>query len=92
MQEADAVLTMLCDAFSFNSDDRYRFVPNDRPHDIYRGCYPRWKLWKLGDNMELESFSLALRREFGVELSQRYPGGTLEEIVEMVINNRPTKG
>ena len=34
--DADAVLTMFCEAFGFNPDDRYKFGPDDQVTDIYR--------------------------------------------------------
>jgi hypothetical protein len=36
--EADSVVTLLCDAFSFNPDDRFTFGPDDPVMDIYGAC------------------------------------------------------
>jgi hypothetical protein len=84
LAEADALLTVLCDAFSFNSDDRYRFGPDDRITDIYRACYPRWKFWQIGDSMEMESLMLDLERQFGIETEAWRPDITLGDVVELV--------
>ena len=37
--EADAVVTLRCDAFSFKPDGRYKFGPDDQVMDIYRARY-----------------------------------------------------
>ena len=81
--KADALLAMLCEAFSFNSDDRYQFPPNDRIMDIYRACYPRWQFWRIAESMEIESLMMDLSRRFHFddeELSEL----TLGEIVELL--------
>lgn len=54
MKNADALLRMLREAFSFNPSDRYYVVPDDRIVDVYRTCYPRWQIWEIADSMELE--------------------------------------
>lgn len=82
--DADAVLTLFCDAFSFNPDDRYKFGPDDRIIDIYRACYPRWKFWQIGDSMELESLMLDLKRQFGIEAEAWRPEISVGDIVELV--------
>jgi hypothetical protein len=64
MSMADALLRALCEAFHFNPDHRYRFAPSDRLMDVYRACYPRWKFWNIGDNMEIESLIMELQRRF----------------------------
>jgi len=86
--EVDAVLTVFCDAFSFNSDDRYKFGPDDTVTDIYRACYPRWKFWQIGDSMELESLMLDLKREFGIEAEAWRPDISLGDVVELVARRR----
>lgn len=91
MAKADAVLRMVCEAFLFNRDSRYRFVPDDRLRHIYQSCYPRWKFWRFGDSMELESLSFAFRKEFGIEIAQHFPDITLGGVVNLVLDARPTK-
>ena len=82
MEKADAGLKMLCDAFTFSPDDRYKFVPDDRIMDIYRGRY-RWQT--LCDSLEIESLTMALEKELGVEASRWHPEVTLGEIVDWAI-------
>jgi hypothetical protein len=91
MEKADTVLRMLCEAFLFNWDNRYMFAPDDRLQDIYQSCYPRWKFWRLGDSMELESLSLALRNEFGIEIVEHCPEITLGGLVDVVLDLRGAK-
>ncbi len=81
---ADTVLRMVCDAFTFNPDDRYQFAPDDRVHDIYRARYPWWKLWQLGDMREIDSLVSHLSRDLGIDISQKYPDITLGDIVGLV--------
>ena len=83
LEKADAFLSMLCEAFSFNPDDRYQFAPDDRIIDVYRACYPRWMFWRIADSMEIESLMMDLSRRFHFddeELSEL----TLGEIVELM--------
>ena len=86
--EADAVLMMLCEAFSFNPDDRYKFGPDDRIMDIYRACYPRWKVWRLGDSMEVESLMMDLDKRYGMDVEDWHSYISLGEIVELVDKRR----
>ena len=86
--EADAVLTMLCEAFEFNPDDRYKFGPDDRITDIYRACYPRWKVWRLGNSMEIESLVIDLDKRYGFEVEEWLWESSLGEIVELVDKRR----
>jgi hypothetical protein len=79
---ADTVLRMVCDAFTFNPDHRYQFAPDDRVQDIYRALYPWWKLWQLGDMMEIVSLVSHLSGDLGIDISQEYPNITLGDIVE----------
>jgi hypothetical protein len=85
--EADTVLMLLCDAFLFNSDDRYKFAPDDRISDIYRACYPRWKVWKLGDSLEIESLMMDLSKRFGVETSGWHTDISLGEVVGLAASS-----
>ncbi len=86
--ETDAVLTVFCDAFSFNADGRYKFGPDDRITDIYRACYPRWKFWQVGDSMEVESLMLDLKRQFGIELEAWWPEISLGDVVGLLLTER----
>ena len=60
--EVDRLLTLLCEAFSFNLDNRYQFAPHDRVLEIYQAKYPRWKRWLSGDELEIESLGCSLGR------------------------------
>jgi hypothetical protein len=84
IDKADALLLTLCEAFSFNPDDRYTFAPTDRLVDVYRACYPRWKFWNVGDNMEIESLMLELSRKYAVDDEGWSTDITLGEIVGMI--------
>jgi hypothetical protein len=74
----------MCEAFGCNPDDRYRFAPTDRLVDVYRACYPRWKFWNVGDNMEIESLMLELSRKFSVDDEDWSTDITLGEIIGMM--------
>ena len=83
MDKVDHLLRILCEAFSFNPDDRYQFAPTDRIMDVYRSCYPRWMFWRIADDMEIESLTMDLQRRFQLndaELSEM----TLAEVVELM--------
>jgi hypothetical protein len=82
-EKADALLTILCEAFSFDPDERYQFAPTDRIMDVYRACYPRWLFWRIADAMEIESLMMDLSTRFHLdddELSEM----TLGEIVTLM--------
>jgi hypothetical protein len=66
-EKADALLTMLCEAFSFDPEDRYQFAPTDRIMDVYRACYPRWLFWRIADDMEIESLIMDLKTRFHLD-------------------------
>jgi hypothetical protein len=86
LDKADALLRTLCEAFSFNPDDRYHFAPTDRISDVYQAFYPRWRFWQMADCMEVESLMMDLQRRFQLndaEVSEM----TLAEVVEL-INSR----
>ena len=87
MNEVDAVLTLVCDAFSFNTDDRFKFGPDDRIVDIYRACYPRWKIWRVADVMEIESLMLDLDKQFGIDIADRLDDISLGQVVERATQN-----
>jgi hypothetical protein len=78
--EADAVLTMFCEAFRFNPDDRYQFGPDDQVMDIYRARYPRWK---VSDEMEIERLMIDLDKQYGIEIEDCRPDISLGDIVEL---------
>ena len=82
--DADAVLTMLCEAFGFNPDDRYKFGPDDQVMDIYRARYPRWKVC---DEMEVEALMIDLEKQYGVENEDWRPDISLGEIVDLAGEN-----
>lgn len=95
IDKADACLRSLCEAFGFNPDDRYRFAPSDRIRDVYRACYPRWKFWNPGDNLEIESFLCELNKRFAVKAESWRSDITLAEIVELMkppCEDRPAPG
>lgn len=77
----DAVLTSFCEAFSFNPDSRYVFAPDDQVIEVYRACYPRWKLWLAADSMEIETLMMDLKKRFGVESEVWRPDISLAELV-----------
>jgi hypothetical protein len=83
MDEADALLRTLCEAFSFNPDDRFQFAPTDRIMDVYRACYPRWMFWRIADAMEIESLTMDIQRRFQLndaEVSEM----TLADVVKLI--------
>ncbi len=80
---ADVLLTMLCEAFSFNPDVRHQFAPTDRVIDVYRACYPRWMFWRIGDAMEIESLMMALSTTFQLNDAECCEM-TLAEVVELM--------
>ena len=82
-EKADALLGMLCDAFSFNPDDRFQFAPTDRIVEVYQACYPRWRFWKIGDCMEVETLMMDLQRRFQLDDAELYEI-TLREVVELM--------
>ncbi|WP_146528301.1 hypothetical protein [Novipirellula artificiosorum] len=83
MDKTDALLQTLCEAFSFNPDDRYRFSPNDRIMDVYRACYPRWRFWKISDCMEIESLMMDIQRRFQLSDTEVLEM-TLAEVAELM--------
>jgi hypothetical protein len=92
IDQADAVLQVVCGAFTFNSDNRYKFVPDDRIMDICRSLYPQWKFWLVCDSMEVESLMMDLDKKFGFDISRWHPDITLGEIVDSATatpHNRP---
>ncbi len=82
-EKADALLKTLCEAFSFNPDDRYQFAPTDRIMDVYRACYSRWRFWKIADAMEIESLMMDLSRRFQLDDAE-WSDLTLGEIAALI--------
>src|ERR1700682_2923825 len=56
-KEIDGVLSLLCEAFGFAPEVRYKFAPDDRVRDIHRACYSRFG--QVADNMEIEDLMIA---------------------------------
>ena len=83
MDDADAVLTMLCEAFEFNPDDRYKFSPDDKVTDIYGACYPPGKGCWSGDSMEIESLMMDLEKQYRIDVEEWHSDISLGEIVEL---------
>jgi hypothetical protein len=86
--DADAVLTMFCEAFGFNPDDRYKFGPDDPVMDIYKARYPRWKVWRCADEMEFESLTMDLDQQYGIDVPDWRSDITLGEIVELAAERK----
>jgi hypothetical protein len=82
--KAEHILALVCDAFMFNTDYRYLFAPEDRLLDVYRACYPRWK---IADSMELESLMMDLDKEDTIELPDN-PDITLGDLVNLAIKKQ----
>ena len=88
MGDANAVLTMLCEAFEFNPDDHYKFGPDDQVLDIYRARYPRWKGCWSGDSMEIESLMMDIEKQYGIDVEEWHSNISLGELVELVDKRR----
>ncbi len=88
LADIDALLTLLCNAFAFNPDDRFRFGPDDQVMDIYRGCYPRWAFWLVGDSMEIETLMTNLKDRFGIESNQWFAEITLGSFADLIRQSR----
>jgi hypothetical protein len=86
--EADSVVTLLCDAFSFNPDDRFKFGPDDQVMDIYRARYPRWKGCWSGDCMEIESLMVELEEQYGISVEDWHADISLGDLVELAGEKR----
>lgn len=84
MDRVGALLRALCDAFSFSDHQRYRFAPTDTVAEVYRACYPRWKFWIIGDNLEIESLMKVLEKSFRIDGSQWHADISLGEIAAMM--------
>jgi hypothetical protein len=80
MDIVDALLRAFCEAFSFSDDERYRFAPTDTIAEVYRACYPRWKFWRISDNLEIASLMAVLAKNFHLDDAQWHAGISLGEI------------
>ena len=69
--EVEWLLNAVCESFGFPSESRDKFGPDDRLIEIYRNCYPRWKFWRLGDALELESLFLELETRLDLSKIER---------------------
>ena len=62
-------LNIFSDAFMFQKKHCLKFGPMDKVMDVYRTIYPRGG---TVDNMELETFALAIEREYGVDFRKMW--------------------
>lgn len=84
LQIADAVLLLVCDAFGFNPDERYRIKPDDQIMDIYRGRYPPRKSKRpQADCMEMETLIFTFNKKFMTENSEWHADITLDQLVDL---------
>ena len=91
LEIADTVLLLVCDAFCFNPEERYKLQPDDQIMDIYRGCYPPGKKWPRADCMEMETLIFTFNKKFLTETSQWHPDITLAELVDLAAKQRHVK-
>jgi hypothetical protein len=91
LEIADAVLLLVCDAFCFNPEQRYKLQPDDQVMDVYRGCYPPAKKWPGADCMEMETLMFTFNKEFLTETSQWHAAITLGQLVELAAKQRTVK-
>jgi propanediol dehydratase small subunit len=89
LANVDAVLRSVCEGFSFNPDDRYKFGPDDQIMEIYRALYPRWKFWQLGDSLEIETLMIDLNKWSGIEAEVWRPEVSLGELVGLAGTSTP---
>lgn len=84
MPQADKVLTLFADAFLLNQDEKEALRPDDAVMDIYKGT-----TGPIADSLELETFSMEIEKEFGLDLTEWFDESTtLGEIVERVVDSR----
>lgn len=88
LQIADAVLLLVCDAFCFNPDERYKLQPDDQLMEIYRGRYPPRKKRPQADCMEIETLMLTFNKKFMTESSHWHPDITLAQLVDLAVKQR----
>lgn len=83
LQIADAVLLLVCDAFGFNPEERFKLKPDDQIMDIYRGRYPPCQKWPNADCMEVETLIFTFNNKFGTDTSQWNDDITLAQLVDL---------
>jgi hypothetical protein len=82
--ETDRVLTLVCNAFLFHPENRYKFMPDDQLLDIYRAVYhPPWA-WFSGDNLEIASLMIDLN----LKASDLSPALALADMVDLSLRER----
>jgi hypothetical protein len=91
LQKADAVLLLVCDAFCFNPEERYKLKPDDQVMDVYRGRYAPSKKWPKADCMEVETLIFTFNKKFGTETSQWNADVTLAQLVDLATKQRQVK-
>jgi hypothetical protein len=81
MTTVEQVLTIFCDAFLFDRQHCYRFRPEDRVVDVYKGT-----TGPIADEMQLEQLSVQLDRRCGVRLTESFgENTTLRDIVALAV-------
>lgn len=81
--DVEWLLHAVCDCFGFSPEMRHQFSPLDDLAKIYRHCYPRWKFWRVGDSLELET--LVHELESRMHLGDRdLFAMTLGEIIDLL--------
>ena len=91
LEIADAVLLLVCDAFCFNPEERYKLQPDDQIMDVYRGRYPPGKKWPRADCMEMETLIFTFNKKFLTETSQWHADITLGQLVDLAAKQRHVK-
>lgn len=93
LEIADAVLLLVCDAFCFNPEERYKLHPDDQIMGVYRGQYPPGgTLWSQADDMEMETLTLTFNQAYLTETSQWHADITLGQLVDLAAKQRQVKG
>ena len=87
MPLVEKVLAIFCVAYLFNERDKYRFRPDDRVMQIYKHT-----TGPIADEMQLETFSLHIRDEFGVDLLDIFDENTTLGDVVQTISGRTQTG
>jgi len=86
-------LETFVDGFAFSSNKRLKFNPDDSVMDIYRALYPT-SGWP--DALELETFSINLRKRYGFELERvtdhNITLGKIFELTRMTTNENAREG
>ena len=86
-------LETFVDGFAFSSNKRLKFNPDDSVMDIYRALYPT-SGWP--DALELETFSINLRKRYGFELEKvtdhNITLGKIFELTRMTPNENAREG